>query len=74
MTSGSVKDEEPTFAATFYPGGQDSFMMPELISPAPQRYVATLVQVLLGANTSIWCDSGFCRIHSLERGPGSNKR
>lgn len=36
MTSGR-NDEEPTFAATFYPGGQDSFMMPELISPAPQR-------------------------------------
>lgn len=36
-------DVQPTFAATFYPGGQDAFTMPELISPAPQRCVCVTV-------------------------------
>lgn len=32
----------PKLGATFYPGGQDDFYMPELISPSPQRYVLIL--------------------------------
>ncbi|KFY45084.1 hypothetical protein V495_03131 [Pseudogymnoascus sp. VKM F-4514 (FW-929)] len=32
-----TKDERPQLGATFYPGGYDGFVMPELISPAPQR-------------------------------------
>lgn len=70
MTS-ERKDEEPTFTATFYPGGQDSFMMPELISPAPQRYVVIHFQVLPGAaNDSYctWCHSAAHRALSLDRG------
>ncbi|KAL3426120.1 hypothetical protein PVAG01_02911 [Phlyctema vagabunda] len=28
---------QPTLGATFYPGGHDDFLMPELVSPSPQR-------------------------------------
>jgi hypothetical protein len=31
--------QNPQLGATFYPGGVDDFYMPEVISPAPQRYV-----------------------------------
>jgi hypothetical protein len=30
---------QPRVGATFYPGGTDDFYMPEVISPAPQRFV-----------------------------------
>jgi hypothetical protein len=30
--------------ATFYPGGQDDFYMPEVVSPAPQRYARAFVR------------------------------
>ena len=29
----------PQLGATFTPGGMDDFYMPEVVSPAPQRYV-----------------------------------
>lgn len=29
----------PKLGATFTPGGLDDFYMPEVVSPAPQRYV-----------------------------------
>lgn len=32
-------NSHPHVGATFYPGGVDDFYMPEVISPAPQRYV-----------------------------------
>jgi hypothetical protein len=35
------QEDRPQLGATFYPGGLDGFDMPELISPAPQRYVAS---------------------------------
>ncbi|KFZ13945.1 hypothetical protein V502_06393 [Pseudogymnoascus sp. VKM F-4520 (FW-2644)] len=31
------QEDRPQLGATFYPGGHDGFVMPELISPAPQR-------------------------------------
>ncbi|KFY63740.1 hypothetical protein V496_03695 [Pseudogymnoascus sp. VKM F-4515 (FW-2607)] len=31
------REDRPQLGATFYPGGHDGFVMPELISPAPQR-------------------------------------
>lgn len=30
-------NSRPQVGATFYPGGVDDFIMPEVISPAPQR-------------------------------------
>lgn len=46
--------QEPKLGATFYPGGQDDFLMPELISPSPQRYV--LLPFVVGdiITTSSW--------------------
>lgn len=35
---GSQQGQRPNLGATFYPGGVDDFYMPEVISPAPQRY------------------------------------
>lgn len=29
----------PELGATFYPGGVDDYYMPEVVAPAPQRYV-----------------------------------
>ena len=29
----------PQFTATFVPGGFDDYYMPEVVAPAPQRYV-----------------------------------
>jgi hypothetical protein len=34
----NYSSSQPQLGATFYPGGQDDFYIPELISPAPQRY------------------------------------
>lgn len=36
---------QPRLGATWYPGGQDDFYMPEVISPSPQRCVS-LVHIL----------------------------
>lgn len=33
----SVEGEPRKMGATFYPGGQDDFYMPEIVAPAPQR-------------------------------------
>lgn len=33
----------PDLSATFVPSGFDDYYMPEVVSPAPQRYAASLV-------------------------------
>lgn len=36
--------QKAQLGATFYPGGQDDFYMPEVVSPAPQRYARDFVR------------------------------
>jgi hypothetical protein len=40
-------NSNPQVGATFYPGGVDDFYMPEVISPAPQRYVSKGKELLI---------------------------
>lgn len=35
----SAPREMSRFGATFYPGGVDDYYMPEVVAPAPQRFV-----------------------------------
>lgn len=46
---------QPRLGATWYPGGQDDFYMPEVISPSPQRCVlSVLVKIVYGLPSSCW--------------------
>lgn len=38
---------QPRLGATWYPGGQDDFYMPEVISPSPQRCALSILDKII---------------------------
>lgn len=38
---------QPRLGATWYPGGQDDFYMPEVISPSPQRCALSVLDKIV---------------------------